>query len=115
MVSQRRLKLPGSLKLNSISELEADEDLLGVAGGVSGAGVGTGGGGGGMTNMGGTGDKVGFVSVVVTLSLSKIGRTLVTTLLDGMAPGIYLKEKVILLNNHKVTQMQGRIRIRLST
>ena len=91
MVSQRRLKLPGSLKLNSVSELPADEDSLGVTGGVSGAGVGTGGGGGGMTNMGGTVDVVGFVSVVVTLSLSNVGMTLVTTLLDGMAPGIYLK------------------------
>ena len=90
MVSQRRLKLPGSLKLNSVSELPADEDLLGVAGGVSGSGVGTGGGGGGMTNMGGTVDEVGFVSVVVILSLSNVGMTLVTTLLDGMAPGIYL-------------------------
>ena len=91
MVSQRRLKLPGSLKLNSVSELPADEDLLGVTGGVSGAGVGTGGGGGGMTNMGGAVDVVGFVSVVVILSLSNVGKTLVTTLLDGMAPGIYLK------------------------
>ena len=73
--------------MNSVSGLEVDE---GVTGGVSGAGVGTGGGGGGMTNMGGTVDEVGFVSVVGILSLSNVGMTLVTTLLDGMAPGIYL-------------------------
>ena len=93
MVSESRSKFLGSLKLNSVVFELAPDGVVGVAGGVSGAGVGTGGGGGGMTNIGGGVDASGFVSGFVILSLSNVGMTLVTTLLDGMAPGIHLKQR----------------------
>ena len=93
MVSESRSKFLGSLKLNSVVFELAPDDVVGVAGGVSGAGVVTGGGGGGMTNIGGGVDAVGFFSGFVILSLSNVGMTLVTTLLDGMAPGIHLKQR----------------------
>ena len=79
--------------MNSVVFELAADDVVGVAGGVSGAGVGTGGGGGGMTNIGGGVDTEGFIPGLVILSLSNVGMMLVTTLLDGMAPGINLKQR----------------------